>query len=181
MFTWAWLKHFAVNNTDIDVWHCGGEGVTCGSDITKCYHLKDTNTVLAAKANLVKNNPILTFIHFGKGPVIIYGEWWHRKEKFFLVKSFADPTIKKSKKFSPNLKYQLKHKYPPLAKNFTKGYHSVVTHVLHYFCDMSLITACAIFCRLKFHVVCTCTFGCLLTNRKMIKIVTLIDLDIALT
>ena len=38
---------------------------------------------------------------------------------------------------------------------------------------------CAIFCILKFHVVCTCTFFgdtiCLLTNRKMIKIVTLID------
>jgi hypothetical protein len=44
---------------------------------------------------------------------------------------------------------------------------------------MSLITACVIFCSLKFHVVCTCTFFgetiCLLTNRKMIKIVTLID------
>ena len=50
---------------------------------------------------------------------------------------------------------------------------------------MSLITACAIFCSLKFHVVCTCTFFgdtiCLLTNRKMIKIVTLIDLHIVLT
>jgi hypothetical protein len=49
---------------------------------------------------------------------------------------------------------------------------------------MSLITACAIFCNLKFHVVCTCTFFgdtiCLLTNRKMIKI-TLIDLHIVLT
>jgi hypothetical protein len=34
---------------------------------------------------------------------------------------------------------------------------------------MSLITACAIFCRLqKFHVVCTCTFFlCFLTNRKL--------------
>jgi hypothetical protein len=41
------------------------------------------------------------------------------------------------------------------------------------------------FCSLKFHVVCTCTFFrdtiCLLTNRKMIKIVTLIDLPIVLT
>ena len=38
---------------------------------------------------------------------------------------------------------------------------------------------------LKFHVVCTCTFFgntiCLLTNRKMIKIVTLIDLRMVLT
>jgi hypothetical protein len=70
--------------------------------------------------------------------------------------------------FLPNLKYQLKNKYPPLAKNFTKGYHSIVTHVLYHFCDMSLIIACAIFCSLKFHVVCTCTFFrdtiCLLTN-----------------
>jgi hypothetical protein len=50
---------------------------------------------------------------------------------------------------------------------------------------MSLITACAISCSLKFHVVCTCTFFgdtiCLLTNRKMIKIVSLIDLHIVLT
>jgi hypothetical protein len=50
----------------------------------------------------------------------------------------------------------------------SKRYHSVVTHVLYHFCDMSLITACTIFCSLKFHVVCTCTFFgdtiCLLTN-----------------
>jgi hypothetical protein len=49
---------------------------------------------------------------------------------------------------------------------------------------MSLIAACAIFCCLKFRVVCTCTFFgdtiCLQTNRKMIKIVTLIDLHIVL-
>jgi hypothetical protein len=103
-------------------------------------------------------------------------------------KYFADSTIKKVKKFLPNLKYQLKNKYPLLARNFTKGYHSVVTHVLYHFCDnsdMSLITACAIFCSLKFHVVCTCTFFgdtiCFLTNRKMIKIVTLIDSHIVLT
>ena len=54
--------------------------------------------------------------------------------------------------------------------------HSVVTHVLYHFCDTSLTTACDIFCSLKFHVVCTCTFFgardniCLPTNRKMIKI-----------
>jgi hypothetical protein len=85
----------------------------------------------------------------------------------------------------PNLKYQLKNKYSPLAKNFTNGYHSIVTHVLYHFCDMSLITACEIFCSLKFHVVCTCTFFgdtiCLLTKREMIKIVTLIDSHIVLT
>jgi hypothetical protein len=50
---------------------------------------------------------------------------------------------------------------------------------------MSLITACAIFCSLNFHVVCTCSFFgdtiCVLTNRKMIKIATLIDLHIVLT
>jgi hypothetical protein len=56
---------------------------------------------------------------------------------------------------------------------------------LYHFCDMCLITACAIFCSVKFHVVCTCTFFgdtvCLLTNQKMIKVVTLIDLHIVLT
>jgi hypothetical protein len=78
----------------------------------------------------------------------------------------------------PNFKYQLKNKYPPLTKNVTKGYQSVVTHVLYHFCDMRLITACESFCSLKFHIVCTCTFFvdtiCLPTNRKMVKIVTLI-------
>ena len=109
------------------------------------------------------------------------------KKCIFLGKKFADPfTIIKSQKcILSNLKYQLKNKYPPVTKNFTKGYHSVVIHVLYHFCDMSLITAYAIFCNLKFHVVCTCTFSgdtiCLLTNRKMIKIVTLIDLHIVLT
>jgi hypothetical protein len=107
------------------------------------------------------------------------------KEKYFSWKNFADPTIKKSKKISPNLKYQFKNKYQPLSKNLTKGYRSVVTHVLYHFCDMSFITACVIFCSLKFHVVCTCTFFgdtiCLLTNQKMINIVTLIDLHIVLT
>jgi hypothetical protein len=100
-------------------------------------------------------------------------------------KHFAHPTIKKSAFFLTNLKYQLKNIYPPLAKNFTKGYHAVVTYFLCHFCDMSSKTACAIFCSLKFHVVCTCTFFgdtiCLLTNRKMIKIVTLIDSHIVLT
>ena len=46
----------------------------------------------------------------------------------------------------------------PLAKKFTKGFHSVVIHVLYHFCDMCLTTACAIFCSLRFHVVCTWTF-----------------------
>jgi hypothetical protein len=97
---------------------------------------------------------------------------------FFVAKFFADSNIKKSQIWLPNLKYEFKNKYPPLAKNFTKGYHSV-THVLYHFCDMSLITDCKFFCSLKFHVICTCTFFgdtiCLPTNRKMIKIVTLID------
>jgi hypothetical protein len=89
------------------------------------------------------------------------------KRNVLLIKTFADPTGK-SKHFLPNFKYQLKNKYPPLPKNATKGYHSVVTDVLYHFCDMSLLTACAIFCTLKFHVVCTCTFFgdtiCLLTK-----------------
>jgi hypothetical protein len=49
----------------------------------------------------------------------------------FLGKNVADPIIKKSKIISANLKYQLKNKYPPLAKNFAKEYCSVVTHVLY--------------------------------------------------
>jgi hypothetical protein len=46
------------------------------------------------------------------------------KTNVFRGKHFADPTIKKSKIWLPNLKYQLKNKYPPLAKNVTKGLFS---------------------------------------------------------
>jgi hypothetical protein len=73
-----------------------------------------------------------------KGAVIIYGGRWHRSEMFFVVNilliqalTFDYPTS------NINLK-----KYPPLGKNVTKGYHSVVTRVLYHFCDMSLRTAC---------------------------------------
>jgi hypothetical protein len=80
------------------------------------------------------------------------------KRKDFRGKDFADPTIIKWKISLPNLEYQFQNKYPPLTKNFTKRYQSVVTRVLYHFCDMSLITDWEIFCSLKFHVVCTCTF-----------------------
>jgi hypothetical protein len=97
------------------------------------------------------------------------------KKNVFLGKNFAVSAINKSKNFLPNFKYQLENKHPPLAKNVTNG--KLVPHVLYCFCDMNLITACAIFCSLKSHVdvVCTCTFfgdiSYLLTNRKMFKIV----------
>jgi hypothetical protein len=42
------------------------------------------------------------------------------KRNVFRGKNFADPTIKKSKISLPNLKYQLKNNYPPLAKNLKK-------------------------------------------------------------
>jgi hypothetical protein len=54
-----------------------------------------------------------------------------------------------SKTFLANLEYQLNNKYQHLPK----AYHSVVTHVLYHFCDMSLITAFVIFCSVMFHVV----------------------------
>jgi hypothetical protein len=47
------------------------------------------------------------------------------------------------------MQISIRNKYAPLAKNFIKGYRSVVTNV----CDMSLITACAIF-RLQSKVSC---------------------------
>jgi hypothetical protein len=71
---------------------------------------------------------------------------------FFVANILLTQSLK-SQKFDypiPNLKYQLKNKYQPLAKNFTKGYHSVVTLVLYHFCDMSLIADCEIFCTCSF-------------------------------
>ena len=110
---------------------------------------------------------------------------WHRREMFFLVKILLIQPLK-TIFTQPQISINITNKYPPLAKNVTKGYHSVVTHVFYHFCDMNLITACGIYCSRKIHVVCTCScFGdiiCLMTNRKMIKIVTLRDdLHIVLT
>jgi hypothetical protein len=42
------------------------------------------------------------------------------KRNVLLSKTCADPATGKSKIFLPNFKHQLKNKYPPLAKNFTK-------------------------------------------------------------
>jgi hypothetical protein len=111
--------------------------------------------------------------------VIIYGGVWHRREMFFLVKILLIQPLKSQHFSLPNLKYQLKDKYPPLVKNSTKGYHLVVTHVLYHFCDMSLITflQCKVSCCLH---MCFGDTICLLTNRKMVKTVTLIDLHIEL-
>jgi hypothetical protein len=53
---------------------------------------------------------------------------------FFVAKILLTQPLKSKKIWLPNLKYQLKNKYPPLAKNFTKRYHSVVTHVPCHFC-----------------------------------------------
>jgi hypothetical protein len=95
-----------------------------------------------------------------------------------LGKNFAE--LKSSNVCLANLKYQLKMNTHPWPKTLQKDTVQLShMHVLYHFCDMSLITACAIFCSLKFHVVCTCTFFgdtiCLLTNRKISKTVTLID------
>jgi hypothetical protein len=121
-------------------------------------------------------------IYGNKGPFIIYGGGWHRREMFFVAKIFLTQPLKKSKIWLPNLKYQLKNKYPPLAKNFTKGWHSVVTYVLYHFCDMSLITDCEMFCSLKLHIYFLWRYH--LSRNKSENdqdIVTLIDSHIVLT
>jgi hypothetical protein len=60
-----------------------------------------------------------------KGPVIIYGRGWHRREMFFVAKILLTQPLKSQKIWLPNFIYQLKNKYPPLAKNLTKGFHSL--------------------------------------------------------
>ena len=60
-----------------------------------------------------------------------YLRWRHRREIFFLPKILLIPMLKNKNIFVPDLKYQLKNEYPPLAKSATKGYHSVVTHFLY--------------------------------------------------
>ena len=75
---------------------------------------------------------------------------------------------------------QCQNVFYPTQKNFTKGYDSVVTHILCHLCDMSLITACAIFCSLKFHVVYTIMYFNLTPDKSENDqdMVTLIDLHI---
>jgi hypothetical protein len=74
---------------------------------------------------------IHAFISLGSGHYL-----WRAvapKTNVFLDKNVADPTIKKSKNILPNLKYQLKNKYPPLAKKLTKGYHSLIAGTTEHF------------------------------------------------
>jgi hypothetical protein len=94
----------------------------------------NSNKVLRKFAHLIYHTYSLYLK--AKGPFIIYGGGWHRREMFFVAKILLTQPLKKSKIWLSNLKYQLKNKYPPLAKNFTKGWHSVVTYVLYHFCDM---------------------------------------------
>jgi hypothetical protein len=61
-----------------------------------------------------------------------FWRWVVPKKNVFLVKNVLIQPLKSQKNVLPNLKYQLKNKYPLLAKTFTKGYHSVVTHVLYH-------------------------------------------------
>lgn len=65
MFTWSWLRNYVINNSDIDAWHWGGEGITCApNDVVDCYDRKDWYTMLAVTKNLAKD-PVLTLIHLG--------------------------------------------------------------------------------------------------------------------
>ncbi|XP_028405103.1 ectonucleotide pyrophosphatase/phosphodiesterase family member 3-like [Dendronephthya gigantea] len=76
MFTWAWLKNYAINNTDVDVWSCGSDNVQCTGDVINCYNNKDMNTAFAVKENLLKNDPILTFVHFDQLDAAGHYSYW---------------------------------------------------------------------------------------------------------
>ena len=64
MFTWSWFAHFAMSNDDIDEWKWSGDGITCSG--VKCYNRQDNIAMFAAKENLLKNDPVLTFVQLGK-------------------------------------------------------------------------------------------------------------------
>jgi hypothetical protein len=93
-----------------------------------------------------------------KRKVLVGHYLWPDVAKLLWGKNFVNPTIKKSKTI-----------FYPTSKTSQKDTIQL-SHILYHFCDMSLITACAIFCSLKFHVVCTCTFFgdtvCLLTKSE---------------
>jgi hypothetical protein len=105
------------------------------------------------------------------------------KKIFFLGKNVADPTIK-SQNFLPNLKYQLKIKYPPLAKNWLQKDTIQLSH-MSFTTSVTRVCASAILHSLK-----PCCLHMYFLWRhhlppdtywKMIKMVTLIDLHIVLT
>jgi hypothetical protein len=61
---------------------------------------------------------------------------WHRRGMFFLLTILLIRPLKIKNKVLPNLKYQLKNKYAPQAKNFTKRYyptHMSLTTLWHEF------------------------------------------------
>ncbi|XP_028404142.1 uncharacterized protein LOC114526818 [Dendronephthya gigantea] len=87
MFTWPWLKNYAINNTDVDVWSYGGDGLPCEDndgdnlpcepkDVINYYNNKDMNTAFAVKENLLKNDPILTFVHLGQLDLAGHHSYW---------------------------------------------------------------------------------------------------------
>jgi hypothetical protein len=57
------------------------------------------------------------------------------RRNVFLGKNFPHPTIKKSKNIFTRPQISIKNKYRLLAKNVTKWYRSVVTHIPYHFCD----------------------------------------------
>jgi hypothetical protein len=88
----------------------------------------------------------------------------HRREMFFVGKILLTNHWKlKNLITQPQISIK-KINTHPWSKTLQNDTIQFVTHVLyHFFCDMSLITACEIFCSLKFHVFCTCTFFSLKT------------------
>jgi hypothetical protein len=75
----------------------------------------------------LKDNILRFWLRTSEESVIIYGCGWHWRKMSFFVNILLIQPLESFKNILPNLNHQLKNKY--LAKNVTKGYYSVVTHV----------------------------------------------------
>jgi hypothetical protein len=112
---------------------------------------------------LARTNSVLNAQCVLRDPVIIYGGGVAPKRNVFLGKKFADPTIKKTKIWLPNFKYQLINNYPPLAKNRLQkdtmqlshmSFTTSVTRVCENFCSLEVSCCLHMYFLWKHHLFC---------------------------
>ena len=67
IFTWEWFIQIAKQNPHVDYWFWGHEGITCGPTEIEadCSNRQDWNTMEKTVQAIKKDQPTLTFIHFG--------------------------------------------------------------------------------------------------------------------
>jgi hypothetical protein len=68
MFTWLWFLQIAKQNPHVDNWFWGHEGIVCGKTESEpdCLNRQDWSVAEKTIEAIKKDQPTLTFIHFGR-------------------------------------------------------------------------------------------------------------------